>query len=386
MTHPQGGFFSAEDADSIIDPAHPHEKGEGAFYVWTWDEIHSALEPADAAEFCEYYGLKPGGNVSEDPHGEFTHKNILYVARWDDAREKALDGARRKLLEIRNGRPRPHLDDKILTAWNSLMISAFAKGAQVLDDERYRDAATRAAEFIIANMYDASNGTLLRRYRDGAAGISGFLDDYAFFVQALLDLYQTDFDPQRIEMAIGLTDQMRDLFEDRERGGFFTTAEGDASLIMRAKDDYDGAEPSGNSIALMNLLRLAAITGRKEFEESAQRTLSALAARIANQPVAVPQMLAAFEFTLAPHRQIVLAGDPQNDVMRGFIRAAHNMYQPHAVLLSATDDEVRARLAERIPAIAEMKQIENRPTAYVCENFACHLPVHDVSKFSELLK
>jgi uncharacterized protein YyaL (SSP411 family) len=136
----------------------------------------------------------------------------------------------------------------------------------------------------------------------------------------------------------------------------------------------------------MNLLRLAAITGRKEFEESAQRTLSALAARIANQPVAVPQMLAAFEFTLAPHRQIVLAGDPQNDVMRGFIRAAHHMYQPHAVLLSATDDEVRARLAERIPAIAKMKQIENRPTAYVCENFACHLPVHDVSKFSELLK
>jgi uncharacterized protein YyaL (SSP411 family) len=386
MTHAEGGFFSAEDADSIIDPAHPHDKGEGAFYVWTWGEIHNVLDEREAANFCDYYGVKPEGNVSEDPHGEFTHKNILFVAHADAARERELLRARHKLLEVRNRRPRPDRDDKILTSWNSLMISAFAKGAEVLDDERYRTAAVRAAGFIIANMYDAAQKTLLRRYREGTAGIGGFLDDYAFFVQALLDLYETDFDPVRIEMAIGLTDQMRDLFEDREHGAFFTTAEGDPSLVMRMKEDYDGAEPAGNSVALLNLLRLAAMTGRNDYQNAAETTLNALAARIANQPVAVPQMLAALEFSLAPHRQVVLAGDPNSAAMAPFLRTLRSRFQPHTVTLVVDGGASGARLAALIPAVRDMRPLEGAPTAYVCENFACQLPTREVARFDELLK
>jgi uncharacterized protein len=377
MTHPEGGFFSAEDADSLIDPANPHEKGEGAFYVWEYDEIQRILGEKDATVFSDHYGVEKNGNVHNDPHGEFTNKNILFVKRVPPD----LENARQNLLQVRNERPRPDRDEKVLTSWNSLMISAFAKGAQVLDDDRYRDAAVRAAGFIARNMINASDGTLLRRYRDGDAAIPGFLDDYAFFTQALLDLYETDFDPGRIEMAIVLTNKMRDLFEDREQGGFFTTALGDESLVLRMKDDYDGAEPAGNSIALLNLLRLAEITGNEEFRAAAERTFTALASRIANQPVAVPQMLVALDFSLARRRQVVLAGDPQP-----FLGELRSTFQPYTVTIAVDSDATRAKLAKLIPAIAEMKELDGRPTAYVCEDFACQLPTHDASKFSELLK
>src|SRR5260370_4000730 len=286
MTHAQGGFFSAEDADSAIDPSDPKTKGEGAFYVWSYDEIAGILGEPATAMFCDHYGVEDKGNVDHDPHGEFTGKSILFVKRPAD---RTLEAARTKLLGVRNQRPRPDRDEKILTSWNSLMISAFAKGAQVLDEERYRAVAVRAAGFIEQRMYNRADGTLLRRYRDGDAAIPGFLDDYAFFVQAMLDLYETDFDPRRIEMAIALTRKMQDLFEDRENGAFFTTAEGDASLVLRMKDDYDGAEPAANSVALLNLLRLAEITNHEEFQKAAERTLSALSPRIANQPVAGSQ-------------------------------------------------------------------------------------------------
>src|SRR5260370_9721059 len=290
MTHAEGGFFSAEDADSVIDPSDPKTKGEGAFYIWAYDEIAGILGEPGAAVFCDHYGVKKQGNVDHDPHSEFTNKNILFVRRQPDNSVKAaLAEARTKLLEARNQRPRPDRAEKILTSWNSLMISALAKGAQILDDERYRAAAARAAEFIAGKMHNQADGTLLRRYRDGDAAIPGFLDDYAFFAQALLDLYETDFDPGRIEMAISLTRKMQDLFEDREKGAFFTTAAGDDSLVMRMKDDYDGAEPAANSVALLNLLRLAEITNHEEFQKAAERTLSALSPRIANQPVAGSQ-------------------------------------------------------------------------------------------------
>ena len=378
MTHAEGGFYSAEDADSVIDPAAPNHKGEGAFYVWSWDEVHAVLSASEAAEFCEYYGVERDGNVSNDPHEEFTGKNILYVARADAARERGLEKARRKLLEVRERRPRPDRDDKILTSWNSLMISAFAKGAQILGDEAYGTAARRATDFIIRNMYDATRGTLLRRYREGSAGIAGFLDDYAFFVQGLLDVYETDFDPRRLELAIVLTDKMRELFEDRERGGFFTTAEGDPSLVMRMKDDYDGAEPAGNSVALFNLLRLAAITGRDDYQAAAKKTLDALGLRIANQPVAVPQMLAALEFSLAPHRQVVFAGDVHSESMTALLRVFRGYFQPNTVVMMADNGMVAA--------VSDMKAIDGCATAYVCENFACQLPTSDVSRFDELLK
>jgi hypothetical protein len=363
MTDPGGGFYSAEDADSVIDPAHPHEKGEGAFYVWTRQEIDAILGHPDATIFSANYGVETGGNAHNDPHGEFPGKNILYVKRsGDDGQWKA------KLLEARAKRVRPHLDDKILTAWNGLMISAFAKAAQVLDDPRYASAARKATDFIVSRMYNAETGVLLRRYRDGDAAIPGFLDDYAFFVQALLDLYETEFQARDLELAIGLTERTIEAFSDRENGGFFATPEGDRNLVMRMKDDYDGAEPSGNSIALLNLLRIGHLTGDAKYPEAAGHALNGLAARISHQPVAAPQMLVALEYAWAKKREVVLAHGPG---IEDFLRELRGRFLPHTAVLMDR---------------AGFSTVDGKATAYVCENLTCQLPTTDLGRFRELLQ
>src|SRR5579871_284768 len=300
MTDKDGGFYSAEDADSVIDPANPDVKGEGAYYVWTHPEISEAVGEPFASWFSYRYGVGPHGNVESDPHDEFKGKNILFEAHTveETARrfsmqtaevERGLRDASAKLLATRSNRVRPHLDDKVLTAWNGLMISALAKGGAILSEPRYSTASAKAADFILARMYDAKTGLLLRRYRQQDAAIPGFLDDYAFFTQALLDLYETQFDTRFLDLALKLAVKQSELFEDHEHGGFFSTAAGDASLLMRMKDDYDGAEPSGNSVAALNLLRLAQMTDRQNLRQSAERALAAFASRINNMPSGVPQ-------------------------------------------------------------------------------------------------
>jgi uncharacterized protein YyaL (SSP411 family) len=373
MTDPKGGFYSAEDADSVIDPANPKEKGEGAFYVWSSDELR------EFPKIASIYGVKENGNVPDDPHGEFTGKNILYLrAPLDDATEAELQPAKAKLLAIRAKRVRPHLDDKILTAWNGLMISAFAIGAQVLEEPRYLEAAQRAAAFILTSMYDAASGMLLRRYRDGDAAIEGFLDDYAFFIGALLDLYEADFDAGHIETAIRLTSKMQELFEDKAEGAFFSTAAGDSNLVLRMKDDYDGAEPSGNAVALLDLLRLAHFTDGAGCREAAERTLRALGSKIAQQSVAVPQMLVGLDYYLAPHREVVLAGEIHADKMREFLRHVRALFLPHTITLRAG--------APFFPGAASMHEIDGKPTAYVCQDYTCQLPTNEITKLDELLQ
>jgi len=374
MTHPEGGFYSAEDADSVIDPADPKEKGEGAFYIWTAAELKQALGEEQYKQFSSIYGVEPNGNVPDDPQGEFIGKNILYLREpLDDATEAQLQPAKTALLAIRSKRVRPHLDDKVLTAWNGLMISAFAKGAQVLDDPKYLEAAQWAAEFILTRMYDAATGVLLRRYRDGDAAIAGFLDDYAFFIGALLDLYEADFDPKHIEAAMGLTAKMRELFEDAAEGAFFSTAAGDSNLVLRMKDDYDGAEPSGNAVALVDLLKLAHLTDRAEYRETAERTLKALGSKIAQQSVAVPQILVGLDYYLAPRREVVLAGDANE-----FLRHVRSRFLPHTTVLRAG--------APFFPGAAAMHEVDGKATAYVCENYSCQLPTNQLAKFDELLQ
>ena len=388
MTHPDGAFYSAEDADSVIDPADPKTKGEGAFYIWSAAEIQEALGPRLFAAFATHYGVEDDGNVHHDPHGEFGGKNILYVreASADPYVIDQLEEAKAKLLELRAHRVRPHLDDKILTAWNALMISAFAQAAAVFDDDRYRKAARSAANFIAKTMYDPASGTLLRRYRDGDAAIPGFLDDYAFFIAALLDLYEADFDPAHLELAISLAAEMRRRFEDPAAGGFFSTEAGDANLVLRMKDDYDGAEPSGNSMALLDLLRLAHMTDRAEFHEAAERTFEYLGRKISSQPVALPQALVALDYTLARRREIVIAGARDNDATRDLLRAVHDRFLPHAVALLIDSAETRSKLERLFPAAATMGEVNHLPTAYVCEDYACRLPTNDVSKLTELLQ
>jgi uncharacterized protein YyaL (SSP411 family) len=387
MRDPGGAFYSAEDADSVIDPAHPQEKGEGAFYIWTQSEIEALAGQPAAEWFCRYYGVEPDGNVRSDPHQEFTGKNILYQAQpeTDPAHQSAIQETAGKLLEARGRRTRPHLDDKVLTAWNGLMISAFAKAGAILGEPRYAEAARQAADFIIGRMVDPATGTLLRRYRQGEAAIPGFLDDYAFFIQALLDLYEVGFEWRDFEMAVRLAEKQSELFEDSEHGAFFSTAAGDPSLIIRMKEDYDGAEPSGNSIAVLNLLRLAQMTDRSDFRASAERALAAFGSRIVAAPVGVPQMLVAYAFSLSKPKQIILVGEPDAPDTRAMLAAMHARFLPASVAL-LVDAESRAPLSRYIPAVAGMTALEGRATAYICENYACQLPTTELAAFEQLLQ
>jgi uncharacterized protein YyaL (SSP411 family) len=390
MRDPEGAFYSAEDADSVIDPAKPGEKGEGAYYVFTQEEIADPL-------FEYRYGVEKNGNVANDPHHEFTGKNILFEAHTLEetaARfEKSVDEVRRaiaatsaRLMALRGKRVRPHLDDKVLTAWNGLMISAFAKGGAILDEPRYAAAARAAADFTLSRMYNRETGILLRRYRAGEAAIPGFLDDYAFLTQGLLDLYEAQFDTRDLDAALRLTQKQIALFEDKNNGAFFSSAAGDTSLVMRLKEDYDGAEPSGNSVALLNLLRLAQFTDGKELRETADRALSAFAPRIMAAPVGVPQMLVAWEFSLSKPKQVILAGESGAESTRAMLKVLHETFVPNRMVMLLASDEARVKLAAWLPVVETMKPIGGKAAAYVCENYSCKLPTADPRKFAELLQ
>jgi uncharacterized protein len=398
MTDSAGGFYSAEDADSVIDPSKPEVKGEGAFYIWPAEEIREHAGLPSAEWFSYRYGVREDGNVAQDPHGEFTGKNILFEARTLEETAShfgqnvgevrvALERVRGALFQVRARRIRPHLDDKILTAWNGLMISAFAVGGAVLRESRYADAARRAAEFIIARMYDSATGALLRRYRQGEAAIPGFLDDYALFTQSLLDLHEAQSDRRHLELAIRLTEKQHELFEDGEHGGFFSTAAGDGNLVLRVKEDYDGAEPSGNSVAALNLLRLAQITGRAEFRDSAERLIAAFRSRLSTAAMAVPQMLVAYEFLLSEPRQIVIAGErdaPDTVALRDMV---FRHFVPNRVLLLVDSQAQQAtRPAMEAPELAGMHPLDGHAAAYVCRNYSCQLPVCDTDELAKLLQ
>ncbi len=370
MTAPGGGFYSAEDADSASDPERPSQKSEGFFYTWAWNEVEALLGEERTRQFASRYGMEKDGNVSNDPHGEFTGRNILFQASTGEAGE-----AEDILLTARAKRPRPHLDDKILTSWNGLMISAFAKGAAILNEPKYAESARLAADFLLTTML-REDGALLRRFRGGDAAIPGMLEDYAFFAQGLLDLYESTFVFRYLAAAITITEKQSALLED-QAGGFFTSAHDDASSLIRMKDDYDGAEPSGNAVALLNLLRLYRITGRPEFERSARRLIAVFGRGLANAPFGMPQMLAACEFDLAPPREIVVAGNPSG----GMMKALWAEFDPNRVLLYAAPE-----MAQYQPATAEMTARGTGAAIYLCENFACQEPALNELDLLRLLK
>jgi len=375
LAHPEGGFYSAEDADSASDPAHPHDKSEGAFYIWSRSELVAALGEQDAAIFSRGYGVEERGNVQEDPHGEFTGRNILFQARSAED-DGVIAKARETLLRVRSLRPRPHLDDKILAGWNGLMISALAKGAQVLtreypeDAAKYQLAARRALDFIRGHLWNDADSLLLRRYRDGESAIEGFLDDYACLILALIDMYETSFDAYDLSWAARLAERALNLFEDPEQGGYFSTPAGKADLVLRLKDDYDGAEPSGNSMLTLALLRLGRILGREDFGRSVERALAAFSPRVQANPTAAPQMLVAQALASGKSMEIVLVG-PLDGAMLATIR---QRFLPHAVVMHPE------------PAPVSMPPVDSKPTAYVCENYACKLPVTTAQALAETLQ
>ncbi len=370
LTNSLGAFYSAEDADSP-DPENPSHSGEGAFYIWRQSEIESLLGKSDAAVFCARFGVERDGNVAHDPQGEFTGRNILYQATSEEE-TAVITRSKGILFEARAKRARPHLDNKVLTSWNGLMISALAKAYVILGNREYLHAAERAVSFLLTTMYDADSGQLLRRFCDGEPAVPAFLDDYAFLAQGLVDLFEASFEPSYLEVAVDLTRRGIEQFEDTEQGGFFSTAENAADLLLRMKDDYDGAEPSGNSVATDLLLRLAHLTGDPQFEERAQRSLRWFAPKIEAQPTIAPQMLVALGRSLAKPEQVVLRCAELNSEVEEILRDRRRTFSPYAIVL-AISDAAAERLAAIAPFLAGLER-KGRMTLYECRNFACELP------------
>ncbi len=396
MTGPEGAFYSAEDADSA-DPENPDTHGEGLFYLWRQHEITKILGEEGAAVFNYHYGIEPNGNALDDPHGEFSGRNILYVSRTleDTAAKfnKSVDKiatllveARQKLFEVRRQRPRPHLDDKVITSWNGHMISALARGYQVLREPRHLEAAEKAAQFIMSALYDPETRQLKRRYRDGTAGLDAHLDDYAFMVSGLLDLYESSFQAQWLQYAITLTGTQIELFEDSRAGGFFDVSGRDASILMRMKSDYDGAEPTGNSVAALNLLRLAQMTDNQSWSEKATSTIAAFADRLAEYPPIMPQMLIAYDFQLDKPKRVVVAGKPGAADTEKMLDAIHSRFLPNKIILLADGGEGQALLSQHLQFLADIAMQENKATAYLCQNYTCKLPTTDVNELVRLLE
>jgi uncharacterized protein len=400
MTSKEGGFFSAEDADSPVaggaDRGHAETK-EGAFYIWTKKEIDDAL--GDIAEiFAFHYGVQPHGNAPEgsDPQDEFRGKNILierhtiaetakHFGKTEGEIRKLLAQGRENLFSIRARRPRPHLDDKIIAAWNGLMISAYACGAQLLDEPRYLEIATRAAKFLRTNLYEEKSKLLYRNYRGARSDIEGFADDYAFMIQGLLDLYEASFDAEWLKFAVELQETQERLFFDEKNGGYFSTSGEDKSVFLRMKDDNDGAEPAASSVAALNLLRLAQFRDDKQRSERARKTIDAFATTLSHFPSAMPQMLVALDAALSKPRQIVIAGKKDAPETKALLREVNGHFLPKTVLVLADGAEGQKYLGEKNDAIRAMSPINGKSAAYVCENFTCKAPVTDPKELSDLL-
>jgi len=402
MTSKEGGFFSAEDADSPVvagigDPGHSKTK-EGVFYIWTKKEIDDVL--GEAAEiFAFHYGVQSHGNAPEgsDPHDEFRGQNILIerhtiaetAQRFKKSEKeiaKFLGHSREKLFAVRAQRPRPHLDDKIIAAWNGLMISAYARAAQALDDPRYLEIATRAATFLRANLYEEKSRLLYRNYRGGRSDIAAFADDYAFVIQALLDLYEASFDVEWLKFATELQEKQDRLFFDEKNGGYFSTSGKDDSVFLRMKDDNDGAEPAASSVAALNLLRLSQFRDDKQMAERVRKTIDAFATTLSHFPSAMPQMLVALDYSLSKPRQIVIAGKKDAPETKALLKEVHCHFLPNTILLLADGSEGQKFLGDKNEAIRAMSLVKGKPAAYVCENFTCKAPVTDPKALGELLK
>ena len=371
MTHPEGGFYSAEDADS--------EGIEGKFYVWSPDEIMEILGQKDGEWFCQYYGITPEGNFEGK-----SIPNRIHTQNLAHENEGVIAPLREKVFAARERRVHPHKDDKILTSWNGLMIAAMAIVGRVLNKPQYTKAAQKALDFILENLIN-EDGRLLARYRDGDAAYLAYLDDYAFLVWGLIELYQTTFDAEYLHKAIEFNKNMLDLFHDKENGGLFLYAKDGEKLIARPKEVYDGALPSGNSVAALNMLRLARITGDYHLEEKAYNQLNAFASIVQKNPSAHSYFLMAAILGLYPTKEIVLAGDSRDTNMQKMLNIVHKSFLPEAVIIFNDVAEKDQDLFELVPYIKEQGPIEGKATVYICQNYSCQAPISDIKELGKTL-
>ncbi len=382
LRDPEGGFHSAEDADSAVS-ATDARLAEGAFYLWSAEDAERALG-AQAPPVVHYFNLIAG----------YARPLVARATRDDTARKfdvtppelaVQIELAKERMRIARTAWPRPAVDDKVVTAWNGLMISALARAAAILDEPRYLTAARDTARFIEARLFDSAAGSLKRRYRDGSAAIDGLLEDYAFLAQGLLDLFEATFDPHWLTLALQLQRTQDRLFWDDANGAYFSTRADAAHLLARAKEDYDGAEPSANSVSAMNLLRAWQITGDDVWRRRAEDTFRALSGRVTRSGTAVPQLMSALAFRESTPKQIVIAGDPGAADTAALLRLVHDRFIPNKVVMVVDGATQQAALAQLAPQIAEMTRRNGGATIYVCEHYTCQLPTNDAAVAARLL-
>lgn len=376
MQHPEGGFYSTQDADS--------EGEEGKFFVWTPAEINGLLGEEDGAIFCRIF------DVSEE--GNFEGKNILHpilsvaqASKFFRKRESELEAliakAKRLLFVEREKRVKPFRDEKVITAWNGLMLSGLADAIKISDDPAWRNAARQTVEFIFSKLF--RDGFLLHTYKDGQAKLLGYLDDYAFLAVGLLDLYETSFDRGDLARAIDLAEIMLREFWDERNGGFFFTGKSHELLISRVKPVFDASIPSGNALATQLLLRLSHVTGNVDYRSCAEKVLRSYYDAMESQPFGFAHLLCALDFYLENPREIVIVGDPTETRVKDFIAQVHSIYLPNKVVQLAAPD---ASLGNLSPLLRGKSQIDGKPTAYICHDFTCSAPVTSPAELKSLLQ
>ncbi len=384
MRDVKGGFYSAEDADSD-DPYSPGRHGEGAYYLWTKDDVEKQLGKEQAAVFIAAYGIEKDGNVDNDPFQEFTARNILHRAQDVDEvaaqfnksvaeMNKYLQSSRKTLFDLRKERKRPHLDDKIITSWNGMMIGALARASRILADQSLQLEAEKTAAFLQKHLFDGKKQRLYRRYRSGEAGLKGQLDDYAYLVDGLIELYQTTQNPHWLQWSVQLTEQQIALFWNKE-AKFFYDSVTDDTVKVRMRSGYDGAVPAGNSVSAHNLIRLGIIRNNSAWKMMVSEIIQAFADTFNDFPSALPVMLNAWQQLKGKPVQVVIAGLPDEKDTRELLSVVHAQYSPGLLILLADETKNQDYLAEKLPFIQSVTRQEGKATAYVCFDFTCKLPV-----------
>lgn len=388
LTSPDGAFYSAEDAESAIDADKPNEKAEGAYNLWSKEEIEKILG-SDAEIFNYYFGILPHGNTLNDPHEVFGNKNVLYISHdvFDTAKKfdktpeeitEIVSSSKKKLLEIRNMRPKPHLDDKILTSWNALTIKAFCKLYQATGNIEYLNIAKRATVFIQEKLFDKKNKTLLHRFREGESKFTASLEDYAYLIDALINLYESSFDVSYLEFAIELNEITINKFYDKTNSGFFDTEVND-DIILRTKEIYDGAEPSGNAIQIQNLLKLGIITSKSELTDMAVNSIKLFFDELQKHPFSYPCSIFDLMFYLNSAKEIIITGNDGKS--KELINKVYTVYLPFRIILKADNN------IEKISSFINNKTFNfEESKVYVCKDYKCELPVSNIEELNNLLK
>lgn len=381
MISPKGAFFSSENAVS--------QGEEGKFYLWTEKEVKKGLKDKPGDLFCRFYGVTSEGNFEEGENILHIAKPVEEFAREEgmppEKLEKILEQSREELFRIRGKRIHPSKDDKILTDWNGLMIAALSKGAQALSQPEYAVAARGAADFLLQSLR-GPDGRLLHRYREGEAAFPGYVDDYAFLVWGLIELYETTFDERYLGEALDLTLDMLNIFWDEEEGGFYFTSNHAETILVRTKEIQDGAIPSGNSVALLNLLRLARMTANLELERKAEQLMGALGAQVIRSPTGFCQFLIALDFAFGPTKEVVIAGELDVENTQKMLGAIWTRFLPRKVLILHPEGEKGSAIEKIAPFVENQSKSDGKVTAYVCQNYVCTLPTFEVKEMISLLE